>query len=104
MTNLEALKSIIGGNYPFDNNMYSKALIDQGISETDTYSILNIKPIDLAYAGLIQTLIVSPDIGEGSYKLTVADRADLIKIRTAILNKYGLSESTGFVKDRSDIW
>lgn len=104
MTNLEALQSIIGGNYPFDQNMYTKALIDQGILGTDTYSVNNVKAVDLACAGLIQVIIVSPDISEGSYKITVADRNALQKLRTSLLNKYGLAESTGFIYDGSNSW
>jgi uncharacterized protein DUF6706 len=104
MTNLQALQSIIGVNYPFDANMYSKALIDQGLTEDGTYSIDNVKAIDLAFAGLIQTVLVSPDIAEGGYKITQADRNTLEALRISILNKYGLAPSTGFVTDKSNLW
>lgn len=104
MTNLQALQSSIGINYPFDANMYSKALIDQGLNEADPYTIQNVRGIDLAFAGLIQTVLVSPDIAEGGYKITQADRNALEALRISILNKYGLAPSTGFVTDASNKW
>jgi hypothetical protein len=111
MTNIEALQSVIGINYPFDANMFTKALIDASILPgcltlvaSDDYGALNVKTIDLAVAGLIMNVVASPDIAEGGLKLTQADRATLLQLRTTILNKYSLSESTGFIKDASNVW
>ena len=105
MTNLEALQSIIGINYPLDANVFSKALIDQGLTESDTYSGGNVKSIDLAYAGVLQTIIVSPDIKEGGYSVTQADRNALIKLRSSILAKYGIPDgSVGTITDKSYVW
>lgn len=104
MTNLTALQSVIGGNYPFDANMYEKALIDKNINSADQYTATNEKPIDLCVVGLIPTLIAACDIKEGGYSVTVADRAALLSLRSLLLVKYGLSDNSAFVKDASNVW
>lgn len=104
MTNLEALQSIIGINYPFDPNMYQKALIDANLDPTLTYISANGQAIDLCVVGLILTIIASPDVKEGGYTITVADRQALLTLRATLLAKYGISSGTGFIKDASNIW
>lgn len=104
MTQLEALRSVIGVNYPFDDNMYDKALIDQGLVGTDDYAAGNAKSIDLAVVGLIPTLIAACDIKEGGYSVTVADRTALLKLRSLLLAKYGLSDNSATVTDASNMW
>lgn len=90
MTNLEALQATIGSNYPLDPNLYTKALIDQNIIPGDEYIALNARGIDLAFAGVLLTVITSVDIKEGGYSVTNADRASLIKVLNGIYAKYGL--------------
>jgi hypothetical protein len=94
MTNLEALQSIVGVNYPFGINTYNKALIDQGLNPSDDYSLSNSKSIDLAFAGVLITVITSVDIKEGGYQVTNADRDALIKVLNGIYNKYGMPPFT----------
>lgn len=106
MTNLEALQSIIGVNYPFDTLTYQKALIDQGLNDSDSYSVANAKGIDLAFAGVLLTVITSVDIKEGGYAVTNADRDALIKILNAIYNKWGLPPLVGapILRNASNKW
>lgn len=111
ITNIEALQSVIGINYPFNDNMYSKAFIDASIlpgclnlNPTDEYVSANAKTVDLCVAGLILTVILSPDIKEGGYSVTQADRQALLTLRSQLLAKYGISSGTGFVNDASNVW
>lgn len=111
MTNLQALQSVIGVNYPYDANMYSKALIDASaipgcltLAEGDEYVAANAKTIDLCVAGLVLTIISSPDVQEGGYKVTVADRQALLTLRNTLLAKYGISYGTAFINDASSVW
>ncbi|MEO7016278.1 MAG: DUF6706 family protein [Leifsonia sp.] len=90
MTNLEALQSIVVNNYPFDQNLFAKALIDNGIDATATYVADNQKPIDLCFAGILITAITNVDISEGGYKVTNADRQSMIAVINGIYAKYGL--------------
>lgn len=100
MTNLEALQSVIGSNYPFDENIYQKALVDQDINPDDSYSSENKKGIDLAFAGILLSVIVSVDIQEGGYKVTNADRNALIKILNSIYQRWDLPP---FVDDQNPV-
>lgn len=111
MTNLQALQSVIGGNYPFDANMYTKALIDASaipgclnLDPADDYSATNIKTVDLAIAGLIFTVILSPDIAEGGYKVSQSDKNALTTLRNQLLSKYGLTPVTGSISNASNVW
>ncbi len=104
MTNLEALQGIVGNNYPFNPNAFDKNLIDQGLNRSDIYTVANMKAVDLAAVGLINTLITSVDVSEGGYKITVGDRADLLKLRSSLLAKYGISDGSATINDASDRW
>lgn len=106
MTNLEALQSVIGGNYPFDENAYQKNLLDNGLNASDAYSSANIKAIDICFAGMLLTVITSVDIKEGGYSVTNADRDALIKVMNGIYTKYGLPIFVGAAKlnDASNKW
>lgn len=104
MTNLQALQSVIGVNYPFDTNMYLKALIDVNIDPAENYTGSNGKAIDLCVAGLIPTLIMACDIKEGGYSVTVADRNALNTLRKNLLAKYGISDGSAVIRDGSNLW
>lgn len=104
MTNLKALQSTIGSNYPFADETYLKALIDANINPTADYSSTNTKVIDLCVAGLIPTLILAVDLKEGGYSVTVGDRAALLALRKSILNKYGIPDGSATINDASNLW
>ncbi|MBF9252482.1 hypothetical protein I2I11_04180 [Pontibacter sp. 172403-2] len=95
MTNLEAVKSTVGANYPLDASVYIKAMIDAGIAPEGVYSKENAKAVDVCAAALILVLLASPDLREGSYQVTLADRTNLMNVRKALLSKYGLQTGTG---------
>lgn len=112
MTNLEALQSIIG-NYQFPDNTYIKALIDVSVmpncltlDPAQPYVAANIMTVDIAVAGLIKIVIINPDIKEGGYELSTADRAILMELRKDLLLKYGLTDELGYstIKNASFLW
>lgn len=95
MTNLEAVKSTVGYNYPLEDNTYLKALIDADLEPAAEYAKANAKAVDLCAAALILTLLSSPDLREGSYQVSLSDRASLLSVRKALLAKHGVPDNTG---------
>jgi len=95
MTNLEAVKGTVGLNYPLDASVYSKAMIDAAIEPEGVYSKENAKAVDVCAASLILTLLTSPDLREGGYQVTLADRTVLLNVRKALLSKHGIATGTG---------
>lgn len=106
MTNLQALQSIAGINYPLDANIYLKALIDNSIDGTGMYVAENEKGIDLCFAGILKSQIVSVDIKEGGYQVTNADRNAMLTVLNGIYQKYGLPLfSLGpKIRNASNLW
>lgn len=95
MTNLEAVKSTVGINYPLDENTYLKALIDAELTTDEVYVKANARKVDLCAAALILTLLTSADIQEGGYRVSVSERSVLERTRKALLAKYGIADGTG---------
>lgn len=89
MTNLEAIKGRL--NYPLSDNAFILALNDRGLTETATYS--KGQAFDLAYADSITMLVTSPNISEGGYSVSLADKQTLIKLANGIYSKYGEASS-----------
>ncbi|TXK52386.1 hypothetical protein FVR03_01330 [Pontibacter qinzhouensis] len=94
MTNLEAVQSVVGANYPLRETAYTKALIDAGLSPEGEYTIANRKSVDLCAAALILTLITSADIREGGYQVSISEKSVLLSIRSAILASHGVPDHT----------
>lgn len=104
ITNLQALQQKIGLNYQLDDNFFQVGLIDAGIDPDGNYTSDNTRAVDLCAADLILNLVTGTDIKEGGYTLTQGDRAALHKTRSLILHKYGLSDNTNTLTDRSNGW
>lgn len=106
MTNLDALNSVIGGNYPLDPNVFEKGLEDNGLSAADTYSGTSLKSIDYAAMDIILSLLLQPDIEEGGYKVSQSDKNALITVRNTLRTKYGLPmDNLGIASiNRARVW
>jgi hypothetical protein len=91
MTNLEAIKGAL--SYPLTSNAFILALTNRGLVETDTYVIGNKKPLELATADCIKTLLSTPNIAEGGYSVSLSDKATLMKMANGIYAKYGENSS-----------
>ena len=105
MTNLEALGAAV--NYPVDKIKLQKLLIDNGLIETDEYIYPVTKPFELATAGLYVLLVTSPNISEGGFSLSMAEKTELSKLAAGIYYKYDIQNplnKTPKIKDRSDRW
>jgi len=94
MTNLEAIKGKL--SYPLSENAYILALTTRGLISTDNYA--GGQAFDLAYADLIIVLLTTPNITEGSYSVSLSDRAILIKLASAIYTKYGVDNPLSSLK------
>ncbi len=68
--------------------------MENGLSKDGEYIIPdNIKPVEVAIAGLIYTIAISPkSVKELDYQVTEHDMDDLLKLRLIIINRYGLPD------------
>ena len=89
MTNLEALKSITEYN-PSSDNIFTKILLDNAITSSDTYSAADEQGIDLAAAQLYLYLATHPDINETGHG-EKWDRSKLLQTRRNLYAKWGVA-------------
>ena len=84
MTNLEAIKAKL--NYPLTENAFILALQDRGLASAGIYA--GGEAFDLAYADAITTLVTAPDVSEGGYQISMADKITLLSLAAGIYTKY----------------
>lgn len=77
MTILEALQAALG-DYEAGGNVLSKALIDQGLTDTDAYTTDNKASVDKAAIAVLNGILYS-SVSEGGYSVTY--NADAIKAK-----------------------
>ena len=94
MTNLEAIQAKL--NYPLSENAFILALQDRGLYSDDVYA--GGESFDLAYADAITTLVTAPDIKEGGFSATLADKKYLLNLADKIYTKYGVVNPTSSLK------
>jgi len=87
MTNLEAIKAKL--NYPLSDNSFIVALQDRGVTSAGVYT--GGESFDLAYADAINTLVTAPDTTEGGFSISLADKAQLLRLADGIYTKYSIS-------------
>lgn len=87
MTNYEAIKAKLG--YPLSKNAFDLALLNRGITSTDTYTVSNKGLLELVYADLLVSILSSPDVREGGYYISMNDRKYLINVANGIYKKNG---------------
>lgn len=104
MTNLAALQSTISVD---NENLYKKVLIDNELSESETYTKSNAAKIDLCKAAIIEFILSESDFSEGNLSIKY-DRAELAKERNRILNTQqasgAVTQNTIYLKNASDRW
>lgn len=85
MTNLEALKAVVGVEGISDNS-YSKALIDSGIDGTGTYSASNESVVNISAINVLENFLLT-SLSEGGYSVSYD--------RSAIEKKISVLKGTG---------
>jgi hypothetical protein len=98
MTNFEALKAKV--SYPVSDNTIELALTNRGIPTTgitndDTYVVANRKAVNLAYADVLMELVSAPNVSEGGYSVSLADRNVLVNTANGVYAMYGESSKSG---------
>ena len=88
MTTIEALKASV--NYPISVDQANVALIDRGLTSTDTYAGIT-QEFELAKADILMMLATSANIQEGGFSISMTDKGNMIKIASQIYTKYGVS-------------
>lgn len=103
MENWEAAKSSVGSNYPFDDEAYKVGLTSVGLDPTAEFTPG--KSFDLGIAHLILFLIMSADIKEGGYAVSL-DRDALFRVRQSLLDKWDVQTPSGgpVLRDKSFLW
>lgn len=90
MTNLEAIKAIVG--YPLSDNAYKKVLLDRDLTDSATYvSSTDKEAMDLAQASAIYIVCTQANKTEGGYSISITDKVSLLKIANDIYIRYGYS-------------
>lgn len=104
MTNLEALKAIVG--YPLEDNSFKLALINRALTETETYSASNLKKLELAKADCLSTILSTPTVLEGGYQLSHSNKGEVRKEAERLYLKWGekISVSSAIITDATDQW
>lgn len=87
MTNLEALQSLT----EYSNvNLFTKILLDRGVTGSGTYVAANAQDIDMCYADVLLYLAQHPDIKDGSTSIKYTPGA-CIAARARLYTKWGLA-------------
>lgn len=86
MTVKEALISTV--NFPLPENRIEKSLIDAGLSGQATYGQSDAQAVDMCMAGLLLTLITSPDVTEDDVSIKLPSREVLMKVRVSLIDKW----------------
>ena len=89
MTVREALRN----SFPFSvKDMHLDVIaISRGLVLDDVFDpfVATSKPFDLAYADVIKTVVMTPNISEGGVSISFSDKSDMISIANSIYGKYG---------------
>lgn len=96
MINTEALQSLLTVEPP--SNLLEKALLDNGVDGTDTYTTGNSDVIELCSAYVYKILATQPNERQGSLAITNAQAKSFLKIANNIFVKYGKNDEVIGVK------
>ncbi len=104
MTNLEALKAIVG--FPLDENSFKLALTNRSLVDTDTYSVANLKKLELSKADCLSMIISTPTIVEGGMQLSHTNKGEVRKEMERLYTKWGENQnvSSAVIKDATNQW
>lgn len=101
MTNLEALTATL--NFPCDDNKKRKILIDRELDEAATYAKSD--AFQLAYADYIMVMVLSANVSEGGFSLSIVDKEKYLNIANAIYAEQGeAQQATPKVTNKSYLW
>lgn len=82
MTNKEALIAAVGFTVP--DNMIEKAMIDNEVTGTNTYTIDDAESIDLCVIPILQWALSQPNVSEGGYSLSFNREAVQARLDTLL--------------------
>lgn len=89
MTVREALRN----SFPFavKDSLLDVIAISRGVvldNELDPF-VATSKPFELAYADVIKSAVMTPNVSEGGVSISFSDKSDMISIANGIYGKYG---------------
>jgi hypothetical protein len=89
MTKKEALIAVLQVTIP--DISLEKALIDQGITGSESYSLSSEKEIDLCAISIYRALLAVPDLKEGDMSISY-DRQGLQSVLLSLATKHGVKD------------
>lgn len=93
MTVKEALQSKV--SYPINSGAYDMVLIEAGLNPDDIYNPIEVtdqkKKVDLCFAGLIDVILIAPDVSEGGYRVSNLAKKELLALQDKIFIQYGVA-------------
>ena len=103
MTNIEAVKALIGTNYPYDEESFINGLVMSGLDPNSKF--ISGKVSDIAFADFILFLVTSAKrISEGGYTVEI-DIDALFRVRSILLGRWGIPDGEGAtLRDQSYLW
>lgn len=104
MTNLEAVIAVVTlpvSSYP--SISIEKALLDNGLSATETYEAANSKLVGIAGIRVLRGLLALSEIAEGDFKLGISTTGILALIR-GIEIENGLIAAGPVIRNKSGLW
>lgn len=104
MTNLEALKAIVG--FPLDENSYKLGLTNRSLIDIDTYTVSSLKKLELAKADCLSMILSTPTIVEGGMQLSHSNKGEVRKEAERLYLKWGekISVSSAIITDATNQW
>lgn len=101
MTNQSALVASVG--YPLNPNQVEFCLFNQNLVGTEDY--VACKAFDLAVVDALMIVLITPNITEGGYSISNADKASIKERINSISSTHGMVNPTAAqVRDKSNIW
>jgi hypothetical protein len=101
MTKKEALIAVIRVNVP--DNTIEKAMIDNDVTGSQTYSKSSEKEIDICAIAILKGLLSEPDVTEGGYSIRY-DRAAVEKQIGYLSEKHGLTDTAAPTVTGRTVW
>jgi len=100
MTNLDALKAAV--DYPLKENTFKLACINRSLTEADTYSVSNLRKLELAKADCLSTILSTPTVLEGGFQLSHSNKGEVRKEAERLYKKWG--EIKSGIADATNQW
>lgn len=105
MTNKEALQANIAQIHGvvLSDNAFSKALIDEGISDNIEYNKVYEKLIDMATVRLLKVVLGTANMSEGGLSYSITNKEYIEHTIDSLLVKWGMAQEFNTIKSKPTV-